>query len=400
MRKARVLLVVTSIVLLAGCGGERREALRLARTLKYQHAYLLDNCNEIGNTLVQTRDWALHSADFGSASIQSAGFMHQSIADCAVAVGLAKDSLDALQLRFAFPQTVRSSVSVDRLDPQRRTLESLEALMSGALDGFQHATVYQIPSQVGSVRALLLPIPQTEDGIPEAIRRLREKYGFTDEEMFLNRPGFTEDVMPERQAKVDESQHPTVNPAGGDSPEQQRRACTAAGGVASRVTWQGGDWTIDLPPVMTTALAASTPGFSPYHTDWFTPEVRARFTELYPAAGRGCTSPSAVFADFNGDGFVDAALLGAKGDTQALIALLSNQTGYRVEELQVGSTLVSKGEMTNFLLVAAAGTPLPDAPGAPPRLAMPGVVFNGGTWGPDYFYVHDGAWLSALSPGD
>jgi len=175
-------------------------------------------------------------------------------------------------------------------------------------------------------------------------------------------------------------------------------ACANDQQSGARIEWSGHKWSPVLPTEMTTQLARSKPGFTVNSSDQFPAEMQGSLTQWYPPASQLCSSPYTVFADFNGDGVVDAALLGSQGDLGALVGLLSIPIGYEVQELSLGQ---SGEEMRLHLALVGPGAVLPPAPDAPERMPHIGFVVNGLTWGPKYFYTApDGTWQSVSSPGD
>lgn len=184
---------------------------------------------------------------------------------------------------------------------------------------------------------------------------------------------------------------------------QTAEVCANDRQSGARIEWSGHAWRPVLPAEMTAQLARSKPGFAVISSDQFPADMRGSLGQWYPPGSQLCSSPYAVFADFNGDGVVDAALLGFQGGIGALVGLLSIPIGYQVQDLHLGQ---SGEEMRLRLALVAPGTALPPAPGAPERMPRIGFVVNGLTWGPIYHYtdVDDtGAsetWKSVSSPGD
>lgn len=203
----------------------------------------------------------------------------------------------------------------------------------------------------------------------------------------------------------------------GTGPGQERRSTSTASAGArtaeacandqqsgARIEWSRHMWRPVLPAEMTAQLARSKPGFAVIPSDQFPADMQASLGQWYPPGSQLCSSPYAVFADFNGDGVVDAALLGFQGGLGALVGLLSIPIGYEFQELNLGR---SGEEMRLRLALVAPGTALPPAgPDAPERMPGIGFVVNGLTWGPTYFYTgidDTGAnytWKSVSSPGD
>lgn len=85
---------------------------------------------------------------------------------------------------------------------------------------------------------------------------------------------------------------------------------------------------IILSTLMAKALEKYSPDFKIWQAQDFIPPIRA--TEIVPPN----QFPSCLFGDFNGDGIIDAVLMGQDKTNELVIAVLSKHNAYEITEIE------------------------------------------------------------------
>jgi hypothetical protein len=86
-----------------------------------------------------------------------------------------------------------------------------------------------------------------------------------------------------------------------------------------------GNAIVYLPARMARLLSGSLPGFAPYSTSAYDPEI----INLVAKRDSTASLPSVVVGDFDGDGQSDVAMIGISRDSMAVVMLLTNASGAR-----------------------------------------------------------------------
>lgn len=121
---------------------------------------------------------------------------------------------------------------------------------------------------------------------------------------------------------------------------------------------------------MRAALARLAPDIVIWNRDGFSDDVRKE------ARDTGQYGLSVVRGDFNGDGRVDAAVMGHGKDNAYLAAVLSTSTLYHAQWLESPVSLSSRNTSAFLRLQPAGRVEIPDAMGGSPtilRLTNPGI---------------------------
>jgi hypothetical protein len=150
---------------------------------------------------------------------------------------------------------------------------------------------------------------------------------------------------------------------------------------------------------MTAALRAWNEDFRPFRVDDFARRIRV------PAEGfryefNERQSPYAVLADFDGNGWRDAALYGVSGDSVHLVAVLDDSAAARVDRIESWpSGFQERGKLDTFLWYVGAGRlSVPwDDPDSTVTLSRPGIVLVYFEKAAITHYFSDGRWQSIVT---
>lgn len=176
---------VLGVLLLGSCGNpEREEAVRLASELARQQMALSARTSDEAETFASIKQWAGYVSFLGADgdSQQRADNFTQKVVSTHDHVSLALVSLDTLQLKHAFTQTVRGEV-VSQLRTREQFLSETGSLLRGARDAFPRMGWSQFPSQIRDISAKLDSYQSPPDPFADALRQLREKYTITDQDL-------------------------------------------------------------------------------------------------------------------------------------------------------------------------------------------------------------------------